>query len=430
MAGKKKAIEAVASAGVVRYGGAEVRWYLRKNEMFSLAWREDGVDRRTTRASREKALEFADRKTRELSKSTGNHWISPARRERLEWLERLAGGAEEAGRLLMDLEAARGLIGPVARLEEAAKWFVAHGPPAVGKMTLAAAVEGFLAEYEKHHSSMTLRGIKIDLHPLARAQGDVDLLEVTPQMLEAQILHGKVHARTVRNRIASWVTFFNRCRELGWWPDGRRNPASVLKRPPKVEKLPEVFSPEEGKAGLLLVARSIPQHFPYFLIAGWLGCRPTECTRLRWDDFDWKAGLLCVRPEVAKKVRRARWVPVPRTLAVMLRLFRRRRRHGKAAAGLVCRKNSREFVSKLLREKKVVASWPPDVLRHSFITYRLQIVRNIDQVADEAGNSPKEIRNSYRRPIPPGVGEAWFAVLEEVRQKRGRQKTEEKREMN
>jgi hypothetical protein len=71
-----------------------------------------------------------------------------------------------------------------------------------------------------------------------------------------------------------------------------------------------------------------------------------------------------------------------------------------------------------LRKKAVLENWPQDVLRHSYITYRLQVLKNIDVVAEEAGNSPREIRDSYKRPIPPGVGEKWFAVVDEWGEKK------------
>ncbi len=49
-------------------------------------------------------------------------------------------------------------------------------------------------------------------------------------------------------------------------------------------------------------------------------------------------------------------------------------------------------------------------LRKSWITYRMAIVKNAHQVADEGGNSPSEIFKSYRRPELIHVAEGWFAT--------------------
>lgn len=401
----------------VRYGNALIRIYPRANGMVAVAWREDGRQRRTTRADLEEAKEWARQKAKRMDQAVGGRWLPVARAERLEWLERLAGGPEEVGRLLADVEAARRLLGPAGRLEEAARWFLAHGPPVAGRRTLAEAVAAFVAEYEEHHPSATTRSFKAELLALVRSHGELDLLEVSPALLSEHVRRGKVADRTVWNRVASWVTFFNRCAALQWWPEGRKNPASVVKRPPKAGAgavAPAVFSPEEGRAVLEVVERDMPQFLSFVLIAGWLGCRPSECQRLRWSDFDWKNRTLHVRAEVARKVRRERWIPVPVTVAARLRRIQRREEalphYLRGADGMVCRKNAREFVSAHVRKNGTVPGWPQDVLRHSFITYRLQVLRNVDAVAEEAGNSPKEIRQSYKRPVPPGTAERWFAA--------------------
>ena len=49
-------------------------------------------------------------------------------------------------------------------------------------------------------------------------------------------------------------------------------------------------------------------------------------------------------------------------------------------------------------------------LRHSFITYRMAVLKNAAQVALEAGNSPRMIFEHYRELATKGEGNAWFAV--------------------
>ena len=55
--------------------------------------------------------------------------------------------------------------------------------------------------------------------------------------------------------------------------------------------------------------------------------------------------------------------------------------------------------------------WPPNVLRHSFISYRIAIVQSADKVALEAGNSPSIIFKHYRELTTPEVAEKWFSIL-------------------
>jgi integrase len=128
-----------------------------------------------------------------------------------------------------------------------------------------------------------------------------------------------------------------------------------------------------------------------------------------WDDVDWRQGLLHVRAEVAKKVARERWVPLSPAAVDWLRWCQEMPRPRKGRMERICRLRSQVDVSRVARAAGLV--WSIDVLRHSRITYRLQETRDIGLVAEESGNSPGEIRASYKRPVPPGEWQKWDAVI-------------------
>jgi hypothetical protein len=54
--------------------------------------------------------------------------------------------------------------------------------------------------------------------------------------------------------------------------------------------------------------------------------------------------------------------------------------------------------------------WKHNGLRHSFISYRVAAIKNVAQVALEAGNSPAMIFSNYRELVTPQDAEAWFDV--------------------
>jgi hypothetical protein len=56
-------------------------------------------------------------------------------------------------------------------------------------------------------------------------------------------------------------------------------------------------------------------------------------------------------------------------------------------------------------------AWPRNVLRHSFITYRIAIVKSADQVSLEAGNSPSVIFKNYRELATEDQADEWFGIL-------------------
>ena len=55
--------------------------------------------------------------------------------------------------------------------------------------------------------------------------------------------------------------------------------------------------------------------------------------------------------------------------------------------------------------------WPGNVLRHSFISYRIAVVKSADQVALEAGNSAAIIFKHYRELVTEDVATEWFPIL-------------------
>ena len=213
------------------------------------------------------------------------------------------------------------------------------------------------------------------------------------------------------NRMTMWTLFFRRARAAGWWPRGRDLPTDLFRKPRRDDAAPEVYGPREGAAALVAVARECPRFLAYVVLLGWCGLRPFEATRLRWEDIDAAAGLIHVRPEVARKTRRERWVPMAPGVAEVLAWCQRLPRHKGAAPGLVCRKNSRMHVSEFLRKTGVLSRWIDDGWRHSFITYRIQVRGDVDAVAEEAGNSAREIRQSYKRPVRPGTGKRWWRAV-------------------
>jgi hypothetical protein len=69
------------------------------------------------------------------------------------------------------------------------------------------------------------------------------------------------------------------------------------------------------------------------------------------------------------------------------------------------------FKTRLQVAGKAKVTWKQNVLRHSFISYRLAELQNINQVALEAGNSPKMIYRYYRELATPEQASSWFEIV-------------------
>jgi len=411
---------------VVSFGVGRVTVCQRSNGFFKLAWREMGAQRTTTKTNKEKALAWAQEKARHLDAATGKRWIDAGDADSLEALRRVAGDGDGAlRRLVADVVDAKGWLSGGSDLTTAARYFSESGMLQVERCTLATAVARFLAEYDSG-SKETRRTFGQELESFCErpAHRGMMLLDLDESMLKAwtnrKVNEGKDVAaeRTVDNRVTTWRTFLNRCRDWKLLPESGKHAGDLLRRPELPEAGKEIFSLSQGRK-LLDVVRAHDRETPrqgkrleaYLLIGGWLGLRPSEIQRLTWEAFDWQTNYCHVPPDVARKNKSERYIPMDERLSKRLhKLFLA---SGKKLSARCCAFRCREFLSVLARDKSVCEHWPTDVLRHSFCSYRIAVVKSLEQVATEADNSPAILKSNYRRPLRHEDGLAWWALLDD-----------------
>jgi len=133
------------------------------------------------------------------------------------------------------------------------------------------------------------------------------------------------------------------------------------------------------------------------------GLRHVEANRLDWRDVHLDERHIYINAKIAK-THCDRVVPISDNLAAWLA-------SGLRPSGPICPMTQ---TSGALTKAKKAAGLPAgrnesrNILRKSFISYRLAVTQNIAQVAEEAGNSPSVIRSNYKRPIPQAEGQRWF----------------------
>ena len=411
MAAKKKTKEEVVYPRRVGFEGAVV-WVDRRGDgRFSLRWREGGEWKKTTRNGEEEAGSFAEQKVRRLARHTGEQWVRAGDGEALAALRAAAPGME-LGTIVAEAAAALKVLGgDPEKLRAAAAYYVHSGPGGVEEMSLHEALAKVRAEYDLSRGA-TRNTMRVCMDGMKRTMPEKRLAEVTKEDVERFVFEKGIGVRTSRNRLSQAGTFFGRCRALGFWPLARPLPTAAVKRPRLPDVAPQVFTPAEGRKLLEAVMRTSPRYASYLTLAGWVGCRPSECLRLRWAAVDFSHRMLHLSSEVAGKTARERWVPLDRRVVVALRWARRfAAREGRGDPGdRICLTRAREELSKLARGMGL--PWPADVLRHSAITYALQLSGNdYGRTAERMGNSPAVIEANYRRPVPKGSGDAWMAAL-------------------
>ena len=162
----------------------------------------------------------------------------------------------------------------------------------------------------------------------------------------------------------------------------------------------EIFTPAELRK---LFAAARPEMFVYLAIAAFAGLRAAELQRLDWSEVNLAGRFIEMKASKAKTASR-RLAPITDNLAAWLAPYAQ-------SSGPVAPFAN---MSKQLTERlapRVGLTWKHNGLRHSFISYRLADIKDIGQVALEAGNSPQMIFKHYRQLVTEPHAKEWFGIM-------------------
>ncbi len=173
----------------------------------------------------------------------------------------------------------------------------------------------------------------------------------------------------------------------------------------------EIFTPDEVER---LLKHAPGDLLPVLAIGAFAGLRTSEIERLDWQDVKFDAGCVVVQKGKVrtKRGRARRIVPMLPNLKAWLKKVAKE-------SGPVWPHSSPylfELQSRAAEDADV--SWKHNALRHSFISYRVAEIKNVAQVALEAGNSPEMIFEHYRELVTADAAKDWFSVTPKA--KRGK----------
>ena len=264
-------------------------------------------------------------------------------------------------------------------------------------------------------SSKHGRGVKSKLNAFSSLYGDRPLSSITADEVDEWVEDRNVSARTKE-------TYYNALHAMFAWCQKQclvvQNVVGRTDKPiPPEYGEPKTILPEQ-LGDLLRYAHEIDDAsmIPYFVFAAFAAVRPEEVARAEWDDFDWDENMLRVRHRKGGE-HYLRAVEIPKAGMEWLEHVGAEKLTGKvrpkngvklfnlirACAGFRIGKGS--LLSMDLfgfddliedSESESRPEWPPNALRKFGITYRYKDVRNIHEVAEWAGNSPKKIKMHYQ----------------------------------
>jgi integrase len=170
----------------------------------------------------------------------------------------------------------------------------------------------------------------------------------------------------------------------------------------------EIYTPQE-MATLLLTATG--NTLLSIALRGFAGLRSAEVERLQWGQIRLGAEPHLIVNADQAKTRSRRLVPISDNLAAWLAP------HARKSGSVWPHGHDYLYESQRAVARKAGVKWKQNALRHSFISYRMAMVRDANQVALEAGNSPDIIFRNYLELVTQTQARSWFGIEPEAKGK-------------
>lgn len=283
-------------------------------------------------------------------------------------------------------------------IEEALDYFALHHDQSSFSIPCPQVVEAFLADRKlMGNSAEDIATLRSRLHRFA-AQFACPLRDITKEEYRNYFAATGRSLRDRRNHRSSVGRLVNWARDHDYLPadhPGVPGTGSRVRIPPKQV---QVFDREQRE---LLIAQARSVELPLTLLRAYVPIRSKECALVSWQAINWKTATLTVYADKAK-------TRESRSVSLVPELLARLEPHRKLEGRLYPFKSFYKVGPRLAR--KAGLQWIRNGWRCSAISYLQAIVRDLGRVADEAGNSPTQIRRCYLKNLDAESGRAWFGL--------------------
>jgi integrase len=229
---------------------------------------------------------------------------------------------------------------------------------------------------ERHKSDLRLRLAKFET-----AFGTRNIASITTAEIDSWLHKLGVGPVAWMNYARSINSIFTAASKRMTLP---RNPVKQLEKPKAATKAPAILTPSQCR---VLLSSAPPEIVPILVLQAFCGVRLAEAQRITWGNIimDGKNPYVEL-PSTVTKTNRRRNPPIPKNALAWLRPLR----------GLP--KTSIEVTHDKYHSALQAAAaaagvdWKPNILRHSFGTYRLGVVKSAAQVAEATGTVASRIQ--------------------------------------
>lgn len=299
-----------------------------------------------------------------------------------------------------DAARALGILNGTATLEAAADFLMRHSVAGeAGKPIREVVADLLQAKRGANRRPGTLRDAKSHFGRFVAAFGDRPLGTITLLDLE-RWLGGLAVGPVTRDHYRRYVVSLFKYGQRRGLCD--RNPALGLAKSGRDERMPSILTPKQAQDLLEAAHTHASEMVVFFAVGLFAGLRPmNELARLDWRNIDFKAKTIMVDPATAKR-RRSRFVKMSANLIAWLTPYRQ-------TAGTV-------FYSRRLFRRAVdkagIATWTPDVMRHSFASYHLVAHGDANATALQLGHAgaPGILFDHYRALAKPKDARVFWKI--------------------
>ncbi len=337
----------------------------------------------------------------------------------------------ERAAIAQAVETIRKAGGRVEALADAAQSFASIQLTGA-KKTVAEIVQEHLALLEKTARPATVRDRRWTLEAFAKQYGGELAAAITPTMINAFTL--EIPKRpTQAARWRSVRALFNFAVAQGYMDEPPTERAKKIK-----QEIPDeisVLSPAEVQEVMRRALQMEPRLVPYLAIGIFAGLRPeNELGRLDWDKINLKSRTITVTGKNAK-TKKKRAVPISDNLAAWLETvpeaerageiyyYRRALRRVLGQDQATKAEKRAELEAQAAREGRKLSGptpdetpapevlrWGQDIMRHTFGSYRQAVIKNINQLCEEMGNTPHIARAHYLDPPDEEAAAEFWAI--------------------
>lgn len=218
--------------------------------------------------------------------------------------------------------------------------------------------------------------------------------------------------RTKKNYRNALQTLFSFARDKGYLPRNQDTEVQFSRDYQPEKPAIGTYTPEELE---IFLSRISPRLVPFVALGALAGMRSAEIVRMQWEDIRLDTKQIFITDAVSKTI--AREIPICRALAEWLKPFKKQKMKGnvlvRISNGLALAKRFSAAVKRIEgKNGRPLVKIVRNGFRHTYISSRVKLTKNVQQVSLEAGNSPRIIFSNYLRIIEKeAVAKKWFNIF-------------------